>query len=108
MACGGARRRSSNCGLTCRPQQRRPVMIRVCAALAVMAAWTAAAGMAAAQEGSLDRAEFDLAAGRPLFQNTPLVNGVLAVPETAEPAAAEPQPRTRRPIRVVLPSPYGR
>jgi hypothetical protein len=83
-------------------------MTRVCAALAVMAAWTAAAGMAAAQEASLDRAELDLAAGRPLFQTAPLLNGVLAVPETAEPVATEAQPRARRPIRVVLPSPYGR
>jgi hypothetical protein len=83
-------------------------MTRVCAALAVVAGWIAAAGMAAAQDASIDRAELDLAAGRPLFQNAPLLNGVLAVPEVAKPAAAETQPRTRRPVRVVLPSPYGR
>ncbi|MFL5074910.1 MAG: hypothetical protein ACJ8DU_08890 [Microvirga sp.] len=76
-----------------------------------LAATLAALGMAAttarAQEASRDRADLDLAAGR-------------AVPVQAV-AAAEPPPgervaeaapgapaTTRRPVRVVLPSPYGR
>ncbi|HEY0353074.1 MAG TPA: hypothetical protein VGC68_05515 [Enterovirga sp.] len=83
-------------------------MTRACAAFTVVAAWIAAGGMAAAQEASVDRAELDLAAGRPLFKNAPLLNGVLAAPETAEPTATETPPRARRPVRVVLPSPYGR
>ena len=75
-------------------------------ALAVALAFGVAATAASAQEASRDRADLDLAAGR-------------AVPAQASAAERPPGERvaeaapgapaaTRRPVRVVLPSPYGR
>ena len=74
-----------------------------------LAAALAALGMAAtaarAQEASRDRADLDLAAGRavpvqPSAERPPGERVAEAAP--GAPAA------TRRPVRVVLPSPYGR
>ena len=75
-------------------------------ALAATLALGMAATAARAQEASRDRADLDLAAGR-------------AVPAQAAATAERPGERvaeaapgapatTRRPVRVVLPSPYGR
>ncbi|WP_375461196.1 hypothetical protein [uncultured Enterovirga sp.] len=69
------------------------------------------AAPALAQETSLDRADLDAAAGRALFQPTPLFQSI-AVTEAAPaaPPAAAGQPAgspARRPVRVVYPGPYG-
>jgi len=65
-----------------------------------------AATAARAQEASRDRADLDLAAGRAV--QVPAA----AVAERPRERVAEAAPgapaATRRPVRVVLPSPYGR
>lgn len=73
----------------------------------------AGSGSAAlAQEASLDRAELDLAAGRALFQPTPLAQSVAsfeAKPAAAPASTGEPARNPpRRPVRVIYPGPYGR
>lgn len=69
----------------------------------------AGAPPASAQDNAADRAEMDLAAGRILFQTSPMSVAIVEVqpaPPLAPPPPA-PQPR-RREVRVVLPSPYAR
>lgn len=78
----------------------------------------ASASAALAQESSLDRAELDAAAGRALFQATPLSRSIgpaeappAAAPLVATPPTGAPEPAgapARRPVRVVYPGPYGR
>lgn len=66
-----------------------------------------AASSALAQDGSADRAEMDLVAGRVLFQNSPLSDRIIEVrlpAPVAPPARGEAR---RRPVRVVLSSPYA-
>src|SRR5215207_3007555 len=75
-------------------------------AFAAALALSMAATAARAQEASRDRAELDLAAGRAVPAPTS------AVAERPGERVAEAAPggpaTTRRPVRVVLPSPYGR
>ena len=67
-----------------------------------------------AQDVSSDRAEMDLAAGRALFQNSPLYDRIVEVrpPVVLTAAEAPVRPATpttdprQRPVRVILPSPY--
>jgi hypothetical protein len=78
----------------------------------LQAAFIAALGAPAyAEDGSSrDRAEFDAAAGRLLFQSTSIAEAEPAKPQTVR--RSEPSPRDhrqeRRTVRVILPSPYGR
>jgi hypothetical protein len=75
-------------------------------ALAVALAFGVAATAARAQEASRDRADLDLAAGRavPVQASAWAERPGERVAEAAPSAPAA----TRRPVRVVLPSPYGR
>jgi hypothetical protein len=74
-------------------------------ALAATLAFGVAAAAARAQEASRDRADLDLAAGRAVpAQATVAERPGERVAEAAPGAPAT----TRRPVRVVLPSPYGR
>ena len=92
--------------------------LRLGVALGVMLGGFWGARPAAAQDAANDRAEFDLAAGRVLFQNSPLYDGVLEVRPPGSLTATAPAPGAgvtpvsdrpgRRPVRVVLPSPYAR
>lgn len=60
-----------------------------------------------AQENSADRAEMDLAAGRVLFQNSPLSTAIIEV--RSGPVVPSPAPVARpRQVRVIVPSPYAR
>lgn len=85
--------------------------------LLLIGVFAGSASTVLAQESSLDRAELDAAAGRALFQATPLSRSIgpfepppaAAPPAAAPPGAPEPDgPPARRPVRVVYPGPYGR
>ena len=81
---------------------RRPRLCRTLTAL-----WIAASPALAQQEAQ-DREDLDRAAGRVVFQNTPIAQAgpfPSTPPASALPPANE---RERRPVRVILPSPYGR
>lgn len=80
--------------------------------------WVGAAALGAgfgapalAEDGSRDRAEFDAAAGRALFQPISTAEAYPSRP-TAAAGRSEPNPTGDRPqrraVRVILPSPYGR
>ena len=72
---------------------------------AAVAALGTAATAARAQEASRDRADLDLAAGRAV----PVQASAAERPSERVAEAAPGAPAaTRRPVRVVLPSPYGR
>jgi hypothetical protein len=68
-----------------------------------------AATAASAEGSSRDRDDLDAAAGRALFQNSPLSISVVEQPR-AEPiaVAAVPESRTKRGMRIVYPGPYER
>jgi hypothetical protein len=65
---------------------------------------------ARAEDAAADRAEMDLAAGRAMFQNSPLSDRIVEIRPVVVPGAVEPTPdlNRRRAVRVVLPSPYQR
>jgi hypothetical protein len=76
-------------------------------ALAAAFAFGVAATAARAQEASRDRADLDLAAGRAVPAQAASVAERPPRERVAEAAPGAPA-ATRRPVRVVLPSPYGR
>lgn len=68
-----------------------------------------AATAALAEDSSRDRDDLDEAAGRALFQNSPLSVSVVESPRAKPIAAAVvPENRTKRGIRIVYPGPYDR
>ncbi|MFL5143859.1 MAG: hypothetical protein ACJ8DP_11015 [Microvirga sp.] len=75
-------------------------------AIAAALALGVAATASRAQEASRDRADLDLAAGRAV----PVQASAAERPpgEKLAEAASGASATTRRPVRVVLPSPYGR
>jgi len=74
---------------------------------AALAALGIAATAARAQEASRDRADLDLAAGRAVPAQAVAAAEPPAGQRVAEAAPSAPA-TTRRPVRVVLPPPYGR
>jgi hypothetical protein len=65
--------------------------------------------VASAEDSSRDRDDLDEAAGRALFQNSPLSVSI-AEPPPAAPIVpvSVPENRTKRGIRIVYPGPYDR
>ena len=62
-----------------------------------------------AEDAAADRAEMDLAAGRVMFQNSPLSERIIEIrPVGSAGIYPAPDQNRRRGIRVVLPSPYER
>jgi len=80
---------------------------RATTALAAALALGVAATAARAQEASRDRADLDLAAGRAVPAPAASIAAQPPGERVAEAAPGGPA-TTRRPVRVVLPSPYGR
>jgi hypothetical protein len=68
------------------------------------------AALAHAEDSSIDRADLDAAAGRALFQNSPLAVSIVTRPSepVAVPIPVVAQDRASRTIRVVYPGPYRR